>query len=265
MLKAGHVALKTENKLLKKEDEKLYDMCKDMSRDLTNLNNEMRDIKGSYTGFHHSRCVVVSNLSLINDEDPKHTFQSFINNKLRMVGINVARTKQLSRKHSLFLAELDTQCRAVLKKTSILRTMNAKVYVNPVKSDEALKMEHNLKTIMDLVPGARHKLKFLGNGRLELRTIKSNRAFENESKTHKTPLLQTPKQQHHLQPRLKDRQFHNQPVQPPTNQHNQPVQPPVSQPPTYNAQSSKSNLTNLRHSTDPCSTHYFKHHATTTS
>ena len=77
-----------EHRQLEKEDENLLDMCKkDMSQDLSNPIKKSETLKDRT--FHHSIYVVASNLALTNDETLKHTFQSFVNNKHRMVGVNV--------------------------------------------------------------------------------------------------------------------------------------------------------------------------------
>ena len=64
LLREGHITLMAETKRLKAEDNTLHTFCKELTRDVTKIQQDIVNMKGSYEGFHHSRCIVVNNSSL---------------------------------------------------------------------------------------------------------------------------------------------------------------------------------------------------------
>ena len=64
LLREGHKTLMGEIKRLKAEDNTLHTFCKELTKDVTKIQQDIVNMKGSYVGFHHSRCIVVKNSSL---------------------------------------------------------------------------------------------------------------------------------------------------------------------------------------------------------
>ena len=168
MLREGHVTLIEETKRLKEEDANLYKFCRDLNKDVSGIKSDIKNITGSYIGFHHSRCVVISNLRTV-ENDLRRDVQHLINHDMKMVGIEVERAKSLSQRRPLILAELQSpdNCRSVLlKRKSVACLRDRKIYINPAKSQEVLNMERSVRTILTLIPGANEKFKLDHSGKL---------------------------------------------------------------------------------------------------
>ena len=65
----------------------LHKFCRDLNKDVPGLKSDITNNTGSYIAFHHSRCVVISNLRTV-ENDPRRAVQ---HNDMKMVGIEVAR------------------------------------------------------------------------------------------------------------------------------------------------------------------------------
>ena len=82
-----------ETKRIKAEDNTLHTFCKELSKDVTKIQQDVVNMKGSYEGFHHSRCIVVNNLKPDGD-DYRRTVQRLINEEIKLAGIEVFITKK---------------------------------------------------------------------------------------------------------------------------------------------------------------------------
>ena len=79
---------------------------------VSSMKTYITNITGSYIGFYHSPCVVISNLKT-DKQDPRRAVRHLVDNDMKMFGIEV---KFLSQKRLLVLVELHSpdQCSSVI-------------------------------------------------------------------------------------------------------------------------------------------------------
>ena len=191
MLRSGHMSLIEETQRINKIQLTLEDKYIIMSKEISELKKEIRDIhKSRQESIEFNKHITVRNFPDINQPRLNERLETVINEDIELTNNKVVNMNILSKDTSnkgVVMVELESIDikHKIMKQKHLLRKKqyNPPIYIHTAKSRMEYKMEVNTKKLFNMIPGAHKSFRISENGHINKLTDHQKRQT-NRQNTH---------------------------------------------------------------------------------